>query len=52
MDSLQAMAQRGMEEREKEVLRCEALIAAQVEEFAEWVRQRVESGPPRVAAKS
>jgi glutamyl-tRNA reductase len=52
MDSLQAMAQRGMEERGKEVLRCEELISAQVEEFSDWVRQRFVSGPSRVAAKS
>ena len=52
MDSLQAMAQRGMAEREKEVARCEELIAAQVDEFIEWVRLRGGNVPPKVAVES
>lgn len=52
MDSLQAMAQRGMAEREKEVARCEELIAAQVDEFIEWVRQRGAAAPLKMAAQS
>ena len=52
MDSLQAMAQRGMAEREKEVERCEKLIAAQVDEFIEWVQQRGAVVPSQVAADS
>ncbi len=40
LDSLQAIAQRGMEGREGEIERCEKLIAEHLEEFLAWVRQR------------
>jgi glutamyl-tRNA reductase len=40
MDSLQAMAQRGMDARGREVERCEELIEEHVREFLAWVQQR------------
>ncbi|MEX1010002.1 MAG: hypothetical protein WEC72_01530, partial [Chthoniobacterales bacterium] len=52
MDSLQAMAQRGMTAREQEMARCEEIIAAQVREFEEWLRDRATASLPRVAAGS
>ncbi|MEI7865220.1 MAG: NAD(P)-binding domain-containing protein [Chthoniobacterales bacterium] len=50
IDSLQAMAQRGMAARGREAERCEKLIDAQVQEFFEWALQRPSSAP--VAARS
>lgn len=52
MDSLQAMARRGMSAREQEMARCEELIAAQVAEFEEWLRERTTEATPRMAAGS
>lgn len=40
MDSLQAMAQRGMDARGREVERCEELIEEHVREFLAWAQQR------------
>ncbi|MFM8231287.1 MAG: glutamyl-tRNA reductase, partial [Chthoniobacterales bacterium] len=48
MDSLQAMAQRGMEARGREVERCEELIEEHVREFLAWVQQR--PGETKVSA--
>ena len=42
IDSLQAIAQRSVDARSREVERCEELIEAHVEEFLSWVRQRPE----------
>jgi glutamyl-tRNA reductase len=52
MDSLQAMAQRSVEARGREVERCEELINAQVEEFLSWARQRPESTKVTVTSVS
>ncbi len=52
MDSLQAMAQRGMSAREQEMKRCEEMIAVQVAEFEAWLRDRAADAPPRMAAGS
>ncbi|MEX1044607.1 MAG: glutamyl-tRNA reductase [Chthoniobacterales bacterium] len=52
LDSLQAMARQGMAEREKEVERCERLIAAQVAEFQQWVQQDARDGRSRIGAES
>lgn len=52
MDSLQAMAERGMTAREQEMARCEEIITAQVAEFDQWLRDRATAAPPRVAAGS
>lgn len=52
MDSLQAMAQRGLEARVMEIERCELLIEAHVEEFLSWARQRPETATHPVSAKS
>lgn len=43
LDSLQAMARRGMEERENEIARCEELITAHVNEFLAWADRRAAS---------
>lgn len=43
MDSLQAMAQRGVEARGREIERCEALIEHHVREFTAWAQQRSEA---------
>lgn len=40
MDSLQAMAQRGMEARGLEIGRCESLIEEHVNDFLDWAQQR------------
>ena len=45
IDSLQAMAGQGLAERRREVVQCEQLIAAQVEEFLGWLWQRPASLP-------
>ncbi|MGA0094207.1 MAG: glutamyl-tRNA reductase [Chthoniobacterales bacterium] len=49
IDSLQAMAQRGMQARASEVERCEDLIEAQVKEFLAWVRQRPGAAKPSLS---
>lgn len=46
MDSLQAMAQRGVEARGREIERCEALIEEHVREFTAWAHQRAEAPSP------
>jgi len=50
MDSLQAMAQRGMNARGREVARCEALIEEQVREFLAWAQQRSGDVQPPVSS--
>jgi len=50
LDSLQAMAQRGMDARGREAARCEEIIDEQVREFFEWACQRPSRSP--VAAGS
>lgn len=51
MDSLQAMANQGIAGRESEVAHCEELIAAQVEEFLDWVHRREASPGSQAAAR-
>jgi glutamyl-tRNA reductase len=50
MDSLQAMAQKGVDARGREVGRCEELIEEHVREFVAWVRNRPVETVTRVAS--
>lgn len=50
MDSLQAMAQKGVDARGREVGRCEELIEEHVREFVAWVRNRPVETATRVAS--
>lgn len=50
MDSLQAMAQRGMDARGREAARCGDLLEGQVAEFLVWIRQRNETAERTAAA--
>lgn len=52
IDSLQAMAQRSVEARRREVERCEELIEAHVQEFLSWSRKRPEAANPSLSAAS
>lgn len=51
LDSLQAIARQGMAGREGEIARCEELISAHLEEFAQWLRLRTSSHSARAEAQ-